>query len=133
MTSSGARRAYRHLASCYRAATGGRQLFGEHPGAPALRLMGPAPADKRAQRAALVAEVRGVNVHAQRVVDGRDRKQLERLCRYLARPPLAHERLSELPDGRLRLELKTPWSDGTTAIVLGVLSLPGELRRRYIM
>jgi hypothetical protein len=41
-----------------------------------------------------------------------------RPCRYAARPPLAQERLSELPDGRLRLELKRPWQDGTTAVVL---------------
>ncbi|HEY6240639.1 MAG TPA: hypothetical protein VIW78_07350, partial [Burkholderiales bacterium] len=34
------------------------------------------------------------------------------------RPPLSHDRLSELPDGRLRLALKTPCSDGSTAIVL---------------
>ena len=115
------------LASCYQAAAGGRQLFDDRPGSAALRLLGPAPAPKRANRAALVADARGVNVHAARVVDGRDRKQLERLCRYLTRPPLAHERLDELPDGRLRLSLKTPWSDGTTAIVLTPMDLIARL------
>jgi hypothetical protein len=29
-----------------------------------------------------VAEVRGVNLHARQCVDGRDRRQLERLCRF---------------------------------------------------
>ncbi|MGH7287424.1 MAG: hypothetical protein ACREI8_05330, partial [Myxococcota bacterium] len=67
------------LMSCYEAATAGRQLLGEHPGAPVLRVMGPVPATKTATRPALVAEARGVNVHAERVVDGRDKKQLERL------------------------------------------------------
>jgi hypothetical protein len=52
-----------------------------------------------------------------------DRAQLERLVRYLARPPVANERLQLRPDGRVRLELKTPWSDGTTAIVLSPLDL----------
>jgi hypothetical protein len=64
---------------------------------------------------------------AQRVVDGRDRNQLERLRRYLARPPLAHDRLARRPDGRLSLSLKTPWSDGTEAIVLSPMDLIARL------
>ncbi|MDQ3037656.1 MAG: transposase, partial [Myxococcota bacterium] len=32
-------------------------------------------------------------MHAERAIDGRDRAQIERLCRYLARPALAQERL----------------------------------------
>ena len=35
--------------------------------------------------------------------------------RYLARPPIATDRLSELKDGRLELQLKKPWRDGTVA------------------
>ena len=66
-------------------------------------------------------------MHAERLVDGRDRPQLERLCRYLARPPLAHDRLTELKDGRLRLTLKTPWSDGTKAILLEPMDLISRL------
>jgi len=118
---------YPALASCYRAATAGQQLLGEHPGQPALRLVGQPRQRKTRQEATLVAEVRGVNVHAQRVVDGRDRRQLERLCRYLARPPLSHDRLAQLPDGRLSLSLKTPWSDGTEAIVLSPMDLIARL------
>src|SRR5207244_8139039 len=41
----------------------------------------------------------------------------ERLCRYAARPAVATERLSELPDGRLLYRLKRPWRDGTTAVI----------------
>jgi len=115
------------LASCYQAAAAGRQLLGEHPGAPALRVMGPQPNAKGATRPALVCEARGVNVHAERVVDGRDSKQLERLCRYLARPPLSHERLTETPNGKLRLAFKKPWRDGTQAVVLTPMDLIGRL------
>lgn len=43
---------------------------------------------------------------------------MERLCRYLTRPPLAVERLSFHGDGRLRYTFRRPWRDGTTAIVL---------------
>jgi hypothetical protein len=46
-----------------------------------------------------------------------DRKRLERLCRYVARPPIAVSRLEELPDGRLLYRLKNAWRDGTTHIV----------------
>ena len=34
--------------------------------------------------------------------------------RYAARPPIATERLSRLPDGRLLYELRHRWRDGTT-------------------
>jgi hypothetical protein len=65
-----------------------------------------------------VAEALGISVYAKQLVDGRDRRQLERLCRYITRPPLALERLSRRADGRLELALKSTWKDGTRAIVL---------------
>jgi hypothetical protein len=58
----------------------------------------------------------GYTVHAGTAVGGRDAEGRERLCRYLARPALARPRLGELPDGRVWLELKTPWSDGTASL-----------------
>jgi hypothetical protein len=51
-------------------------------------------------------------------VEARHRRQLERLCRYLTRPPISNDRLSWLPDGRVSLRLKTPFKDGTTHLVL---------------
>jgi hypothetical protein len=50
-----------------------------------------------------------------------DRKGRERLARYMTRPPLSHERLEKLPDGRYRIRSKKPWRDGTTDIVLDVV------------
>jgi hypothetical protein len=92
------------LASCYTVAARGISVSGERAGLPALRLVSPsAPSRARSASAAdsePVAEVRGVNVHAKQRVDGRDRKQLERLCRYVTRPPLAEERLERLADGQ---------------------------------
>jgi hypothetical protein len=61
--------------------------------------------------------VSGFSVHANVQVEARDRRRLERLLRYAARPAIATDRLSELTDGRLRYELKRPWRDGTTAVV----------------
>jgi len=38
------------------------------------------------------------------------------LLRYIARPPLSDERLSQLEDGRVALRLKKAWRDGTTHV-----------------
>lgn len=38
----------------------------------------------------------GVNLYAKQLVDGRSRRQLERLCRYLLRPPIVEERIRSL-------------------------------------
>ena len=63
------------------------------------------------------ASVGGVSLHANDAVPVRDRRRLERLCRYVARPPLATQRLSRLGDGRLLYRLKHRWRDGTTHVV----------------
>ncbi|MEM6531669.1 MAG: transposase [Myxococcota bacterium] len=42
---------------------------------------------------------------------------MEKLCRYVARPPVANQRLKELSDGRVAYQLKRTWSDGTTEVV----------------
>ena len=63
------------------------------------------------------AMVSGFSVHANISVEARDRRRLERLMRYAARPAVATNRLSELSDGRLHYCLKRPWRDGTTAVI----------------
>ncbi|MGE4606418.1 MAG: transposase [Myxococcota bacterium] len=60
----------------------------------------------------------GMSLHADVAVPARDRHRLERLCRYVARPPLALDRLEAMPDGRLAYRLKTRWRDGTTHILM---------------
>ncbi|MBN2195259.1 MAG: transposase [Polyangiaceae bacterium] len=61
-------------------------------------------------------------------VDGRDRRALERLARYITRPPLSKERLERRVDGRYELELKSVWRDGTRALVFE----PRELITRLV-
>lgn len=60
----------------------------------------------------------GLSLHAGVFVPASDRHRLERIVRYTARPQLATERLSRLPDGRLRYDLRQPWRDGTTHVLL---------------
>ncbi len=52
----------------------------------------------------------GYNLHANTSVGSHDREGLERLTRYISRPGV-------VPDGRVVLELKRAWSDGTTGFV----------------
>ena len=114
------------LFACYEAAARGLSVSGERAGQPALRLVvgpGPAPGPPRARTPspepdAPVAEALGVNVHAKQLVDGRDRKQLERLARHVTRPPLVQDRVELRADGRLELTLKNVWKDGTRAVLL---------------
>jgi len=63
------------------------------------------------------ASVQGFSLHAGVVIGGRDRKRIERLSRYISRPPIARERLHELSDGRIAYRLRHPWRDGTTHVV----------------
>jgi hypothetical protein len=71
----------------------------------------------------------GFSLHAGVCVTGGPftREPLERLCRYVARPALASERLTELPDGRIAYELRRPWSDGTRQLVFEPLAFLAKL------
>ena len=52
---------------------------------------------------------------------------LERLARYAGRPPLATERLSRLPNGRLLYRLKRRWPDGTSHMIFEPLDFLAKL------
>jgi hypothetical protein len=55
-----------------------------------------------------------MQLHAAVTVDGRDRKRLERVCRYLLRPPFAHDAVEYTPDGQVRVHFKAPSKSGAT-------------------
>ena len=57
-----------------------------------------------------------------------DRAGLERLCRYILRPPLAKDRLQRREDGNVVVGLKRVWSDGASALVFS----PSELVERLV-
>ena len=64
----------------------------------------------------------GYNLHANVSLSANDRAGLERLCRYVLRPPLAQGRIERITgaDGRtlVRVGMKRTFSDGTSAIEL---------------
>ena len=69
------------------------------------------------QAAVRRAHLGGFDLHANVWVSAHDRAGLERLARYVLRPPFAQERLRLRSDGRVALELKTAWHDGTRELV----------------
>ena len=80
------------LASCIAASAGDVQLLGESAGQKTLKLVQPVRAVRQEARA--LAEYGGVNVHAEVAIGARDRQRLEHVLRYMARPPLALDRLA---------------------------------------
>jgi hypothetical protein len=74
-------------------------------------------ADRKAEPPRCVREG-GMSLHADVATHSHDRKRLERLARYILRPPVALDRLEAQPDGRLSYKLKTQWRDGTTHILM---------------
>lgn len=73
------------------------------------------------------AALSGFSLHAAVCIPGKARRQLEHLCRYVARPIVATERLSRLPDGRALYRLRHRWRDGTSSVILDPLDLIGKL------
>ena len=71
--------------------------------------------------------VDGFSLHAGVAVKAHERKKLERLCRYIARPPVAEKRLSLTRNGMVRYELKTPYCDGTTHVIFEPLDFISTL------
>ena len=67
------------------------------------------------------AHLDGFDLHANVWVSAHDRAGVERLCRYVLRPPFAQERLRLRDDGRIALELKRAWHDGTRELVFELL------------
>ena len=55
------------------------------------------------------------------------RDRLERLCRYITRPPLALDRLSTQTTGKVVYELKHPFKNGTTHFVFEPLEFLAKL------
>jgi hypothetical protein len=85
------------------------------------------PSKAQQQGAPVLARCEGFGVYADRGFDGRDRQRLFFMCRYLTRPPLSQERLTQFSDGRLCYRLKRTFRDGTRAVVLSPWDLMARL------
>jgi hypothetical protein len=65
-------------------------------------------------RGSLCFSINGFSLHGATRIKSQNRDGLEKLIRYIARGPIANKRLSIQPNGHVLLELKRPYSDGTT-------------------
>jgi hypothetical protein len=75
----------------------------------------------------LCVEDAGFTLHARTRVPRRKRGELEVLCRYILRPPVAIDRVRLRPDGLVELSLPRSWSDGTTALTFEPLAFLARL------
>jgi hypothetical protein len=91
-------------------------LLAESVAFPRARIVDPDRA-RPASDPAWFGSVAGFNLHAGVALSALDREGRERLCKYLLRPPVSDDRLSLREDGRVALQLKTPWRDGTVALL----------------
>ncbi|MCC6765548.1 MAG: transposase [Deltaproteobacteria bacterium] len=105
------------LAELTAAAVRGRSAFGDRAGTPVLRVGREPDAPWVATVGRRHAHLACFDLHADRAVPADDRAGLERLCRYLLRPPLAQDRLTRLTDGRIVCTLARPWHDGTRHLI----------------
>ena len=103
-----------------------RIAVGPHAGRKAFTLQTiPAREDGKEQKR--LAKVSGFSLHAGVATQAHQRRKLERLCRYIARPAVSTERLALTRQGNVRYTLKTPYRDGTTHIILEPLDFIARL------
>jgi hypothetical protein len=110
------------LATCYGASMRYLTALGKCAGQPLMRVIAEMdPENKNSDREART--VLGYNLHASLPIEAHDRRGLEKLLRYMGRPPISEGRLTLAPDGRIIVKFKTAWSDGTRSVILTPLEL----------
>jgi hypothetical protein len=114
------------LARLAAASVQGLIAFGRHAATRVRRLaQARAPVDR--PLGPLHARWNGWDLHAGLVIPAGQRDRLERVCRYVLRPPVTSERLTLTADGHVRLALRHAWGDGTTHVVLDPVEFLGRV------
>jgi len=105
-----------------------RIAVGPIAGRKTLRLQTPGDgATTVASLTPLTATRDGFSLNASVACRAEERKKLERLCRYVVRPPIALERLSRDGDGLVVHRLKRPFRDGTSEFLFEPLDFLARL------
>ena len=73
------------------------------------------------------AKYGGFSLHANTWFQPDQREELKSLIRYVARSSVSLARLSETEEGNIKYELKSPWNDGTTAVLFSKLEFLEKL------
>ena len=103
-----------------------RIAVGPHAGRKAITLYSLPPLEDE-PTIPLLARLFGFSLHAGTVCEAHDRSKLERLCRYITRPPIATKRLSVDDRGRVVYRYKRPFRDGSTHVILEPLDFIARL------
>lgn len=69
-------------------------------------------------KSGLVVDNSGFSLHAGVATKAQEREKLEKICRYIARPAVAEERLSTNDRGEVIYKFKKPWSALCVAVQL---------------
>jgi len=107
------------LASLQAASCTYRIALGPRAGQKVLSLR-TVPGREEKATSALCAEAHGASLDAGVRCGADQRRQLERLCRYITRSAIANERLGCNGKCEVVLQLKSPWRDGTTRIIAAI-------------
>jgi hypothetical protein len=116
------------LAQLQSAAVRYRIAVGPIAGRKSLRLHTPGAALPIQEPAKPLTATRdGFSLNAAVACRADERRKLEQLCRYVARPPIALERLNRDGDGLVGHELKHPFRDGTSQFLFEPLDFLARL------
>jgi len=85
------------------------------------------PSQARPSSQELRVKAHGFSLHAAVRWRADQRRELEHLCRYITRPAIANERLKRNRADQVVLQLKSPYKDGTTHIVMEPLEFMERL------
>jgi len=85
------------------------------------------PAEPPEEQKKGVAQAAGFSLHAGIGIEAEARGKLEGLCRYVSRPAVAEQRLALTERGAVHWQLKTPFRDGTTHVILEPLDVLARL------
>jgi len=116
------------LVACQEASVAGRIALGPRAGH-RVRRMGSFgfPGEVPFSEGPRCVGLGGFSLHANVAVGSQQREQLEHLCRYIARPPVAEERLYRTSDGHIAYRVKREWSDGTQALLFSPMEFMEKL------
>jgi len=117
------------LASCLGASIRYRIALGERAGEQVRRLgyMAECLFEEANLSGSRCAELGGFSLHADVAAKANEREKLETICRYVSRPPVATERLTERPNGELLYKLKKKYHDGTEFLIFSKMEFLEKL------
>ena len=81
----------------------------------------------RAKKPLAARSAGGFDVHAGVAIEAHARDGLERLLRYIARPPVAEARLRELSSGDIAVDLKRAWANNVRTLTFKPMALLARL------